>query len=128
MRHKKNRLLELSTGTKKKDVVIRELLTNLVAFWKIVTTWKRAKVLKAEADHFFSKLLEITARHTDETDQTRECIRYVKSRIYGEDTGKKVIRTYLPKYKESSAKSFVANYKLWVRMGDWADKIMIKLL
>jgi ribosomal protein L17 len=128
MRHKKNRLLELSTGMKKKDVVIRELLTNLVASWKIVTTWKRAKVLKAEADHFFSKLLEIVWRYENENDQNRECIRYVKSRIFGEDNGKKVIQTYLPKYKESSAKSFVANYKMWFRLGDWADKIMIKLL
>lgn len=128
MRHKKNRLLELSTGMKKKDVVIRELLTNLVAFWKIVTTGKRAKVLKAEADHFFSKLLEIVWRYQDEKDQTRECIRYVKSRIYGEDNGKKVMQVYLPKYKDASAKSFVANYNMWFRLGDGADQIMIKLL
>ena len=128
MRHKKNRLLELSTGDKKKDVVIRELLTNLVANGKIVTTWKRAKVLKAEADHFFSKLLETMWRYSDEKDWLREAIRYVKSRIYWEEVWKKVINTYLPKYKDLSAKSFVANYKMWFRLWDGAEKIMLKLL
>lgn len=84
--------------------------------------------MKAEADSFFAKLLEITARNKDEKDAKRECIRYVKSVVYG-DEWKKVIDIYLPKYIESGRKSgFVASYNMGFRFGDSAPKVMLKLL
>jgi ribosomal protein L17 len=129
MRHQKNRLLKIDTGVKTRAVYIRVLLTNLVKHGKLTTTQKRAKVLKAEADHFFSKLLEIMGRYQDEKDAKREAIRYVTSLIYGEDEGKLVVNTLLPKYlKEGRKTGFVAAYNLGFRSGDAAPKVLLKLL
>lgn len=127
MRHKKKRLMELNTWVKKKSVFIREMLTNLVKRGRVVTTPKRAKVLKAEADAFFSKLLSYSTRY-DEKSAHRECIRYVKAIIFSKEDGKKVIEEWLPKYKESKQKSFVQNYKLGFRKGDWVEKILVELM
>lgn len=121
-------MLELETGAKKKDIFVRQLLTNLVKNGKTTTTPKRAKVLKAEVDAFFARLIRL---HTtlEAKDATRESIRYIKSVIYGEAEGKKVLNVLLPKYKESGAKSsFVADYKLWFRVGDGVQKVLLKLL
>jgi ribosomal protein L17 len=128
MRHQKNRLLELSTGAKERRIFVRQLLTSLIRNGKVVTTPKRAQILKAEADSFFSQLLNIATRYPDEKDGKRECIRYVQSIIYGEEDGKKVISTLLPKYKDLKGKSFVADYKVGFRVGDASPKIMIKLI
>lgn len=128
MRHQKNRLLRIQTGVKTRAVYMRVLLTNLIKQGKLSTTQKRAKVVKAEMDHFFSKLLEITARFPDEKDARRECIRYTTSIIYG-DEGKKVIDTLLPKYIQEGRKTgFVASYNLGFRFGDAAPKVLLKLL
>ncbi|MBU0626422.1 hypothetical protein KKH82_03210 [Patescibacteria group bacterium] len=120
---------ELKTGPKKKSIFIRQLLTNLVRNGKVVTTPKRAKVLKAEADSFFSKLLEIAARYPEAKDVRRESVRYVSSRIFGEEDGKKVLATLLPKIQEEGRKTgFVAAYKVGHRVGDASPKIMIKII
>lgn len=129
MRHKKNQLLELHTGAKKRSIFIRQLLSSLIRTGKVVTTPKRAKVLKSEADSFFSTLLWMYSTYKDEKDAKRECIRYVKSLVYGEEDGKKVITTLLPKYKEAgNTSSFVTNVKVGFRVGDASPKIMVKLI
>ncbi len=128
MRHKYSKLIELDTWAKKRQIFVRQLLTNLVKHGKITTTPKRAKVLKAEADAFFADLVRI---HTtrDEKDARREQIRLIKSVIFGEEEGKKVLNVLLPKYIEAGkTSSFVANYKLWHRVGDGVEKILLKLL
>jgi ribosomal protein L17 len=107
---------------------VRQLLTNLIRNGKITTTGKRAKVLKSEANAFFSRLLRIY-RENEAKDARRESIRYVKSVIYGEPEGKKVLEKILPKYQaEGAPKSFVADYKIGYRPGDAAEKILLKLL
>ena len=58
------------------------MLSNLVKNGRIVTTPKRAKVLKAEADAFFSKLVRTYSRYSDENESKRECINIVKSDIF----------------------------------------------
>jgi len=128
MKHRKNKLLELSTWIVKKNVFIKTLLSNLIKSWKVTTTPKRAKVLKSHADYFFSRLIKITGQY-EEKDAKRECIRFIKENIDWEETGKMVLNTRLPKYKESwNQSSFVADYKMWYRVWDWAPKIMLKLL
>ena len=127
MRHKHNRLLEVNTGAKSKSVFMRMQLSSLLRAGKLTTTPKRAKVLKAYTDEFFSTLLNISAKY-EEKDATREAIRFVKSVVYGEAEGKKVIETLLPKYKEEKRKSgFTTEYKLGYRVGDASQKIMLKL-
>jgi ribosomal protein L17 len=129
MRHQKNRLNEIHTGPKKKSIFIRQLLTNLVRNGKVTTTPKRAKVLKAEADSFFSKLLEIAARYPEPKDVKRESIRYVSSRIFGEEDGKKVINTILPKIiEEGRTTGFVTAHKVGHRVGDASLKTMITII
>ena len=127
MRHQQNKLLELNTGAKSKWVFIRMQLSSLIRAWKITTTPKRAKVLKAFTDEFFSRLLSFDAKY-DEKATKREAIKYVKSVVYGEEEWKKVIETLLPKYREEKrASGFTTSYKLGFRVGDAAAKIMLKL-
>ena len=128
MKHQKNKLLQLSTWVVQKNVFIRTMLSNLIKNWKITTTPKRAKVLKSHADYFFSRLIKITSQY-EEKDARREWIRFIKENIDTEQEGKKVLDTFLPKYKENwNQSSFVADYKMWYRTWDWAPKIMLKLL
>ena len=104
------------------------MLTNLVRSGKVVTTPKRAKVLKADADSFFAHLIDLSTRYEDANDGKREAISYTKSVIFGKAEGKMVIEVYLPKYLEAKRRSsFVENYKLGVRKGDAVEKIMLKL-
>ena len=128
MRHRINKLKQLNTWAKKKDVFIRNLLTSLVKSGRVSTTPKRAKVLKAEADSFFAKLVKIYNRYNEESDSRRECIRIIKATIYGEDEGKKVMNELLPKYIANKNKSFVASYKIWFRKGDAAPITMLELI
>lgn len=128
MRHKDNKMLELHTGAKKRDVFVRQLLTNLIKNGKTTTTPKRAKVLKSEVDSFFANLVRMSKK-LSEKDARRECIRYIKATIFGEAEGKKVLNVLLPKYIASGAtSSFVADYKLGFRVGDGVQKILLKLL
>jgi ribosomal protein L17 len=128
MQHRKNKLLEINTGAKSKPVFIRQLLTNLVRNGKITTTSKRAVVLKSYADSFFAGLVKNTATYKDEKDARRENIRVIKSEIFSEPEGKKVLETLLPKYIEAGKKSgFTTSYRLGYRVGDGAEKILIKL-
>lgn len=107
---------------------MRMQLTSLVKNGKVTTTPKRAKVLKAYADSFFSSLLSLYEKG-DEAYAQREAIRMVKATIYGEEDGKKVIETLLPKYLAEGKKSgFVASYKMGFRVGDGAAKVMLKLV
>lgn len=100
MRHRKNRLLELQTGVQRKDNVVRNLITSLIANGQIVTTIKRAKVLKAEADSFFASLLACYTRYPNQDDATREIIRKIKAVVFTEEEGKKLVRDLLPQRKE----------------------------
>ena len=109
MRHQQNKLLQLNTGAKSKTVFMRMQLSSLIRAGKLTTTPKRAKVLKAFADTFFSTLLSFDAK-------------------YGEAVGKIVIETLLPKYREEKRTSgFTTSYKLGFRVGDAAAKTMLKL-
>ena len=127
MRHKYNKLLQVNTGAKSKSVFMRMQLSSLLRAGKLTTTPKRAKVLKMYTDEFFSTLLNISAKY-EEKDATREAIRFVKSVVFGEAEGKKVIETLLPNYKEENRKSgFTTEFKLGYRVGDASQKIMLKL-
>ena len=95
----------------------------------MTTSSKKAKVIKAEADAFFAKLVGFSTQYADEKDAKREAIRYVKHMIAGEDTGKKVIAEILPRLHQEGKKSgFIASYKLGYRPGDGAEKILLRIL
>lgn len=128
MRHRINKLKQLNTWAKTKEVFIRNLLTSFVKHGKIVTTPKRAKVLKSETDVFFSKLVKTYSRYTDENDAKRECINIVKATIFGEEEWKKVIRELLPKYVSENRTSYVLSYKMWPRKWDATERVMLKLV
>ena len=119
------------------------MLTNLVRNGKVTTTSKRAAVLKAEADALIGRLISNTKNYS-EADAKRENIRLIKSVIYSEAEGKKLLNDLLPKFVESGKKKllndllpkfvesgkmsgFVCNYKLGYRLGDGAEKILVKL-
>jgi ribosomal protein L17 len=104
------------------------MLTSLVKSGRVTTTPKRAKVLKAEADSFFAKLVKTYTRYNEESDSRRECIRIIKATIYGEEEGKKVMNELLPKYIADKNKSFVATYKIGFRKGDAAPITMLELM
>ena len=127
MQHRKNSLLEINTGVKSKWVYIRQMITNLVKNGKVTTTSKRAAVLKAETDALISRLVSNTKNYS-EKDARRENIRLIKSIIYSEPEGKKLLNDLLPKYVESGKNSgFICTYKLGYRLWDGAEKILVKL-
>lgn len=69
--------------------------------------------MKSQADSFFSKLVAQFAKYENEKDAQRECIRIIKSEIYGEEEGKKIMSDLLPKYREANrVSSFVEDYKV----------------
>ena len=109
--------------------VIKTMLTNFVREGHMTTSAKKAKVIKAEADAFFAKLVGFSTQYKDEKDAKREAIRYVKNMIAGEETGKKVISEILPRLHQEGKKSwFIASYKLGYRPGDGAEKILLRLI
>lgn len=127
MQHRKNALLEINTGVKSKWVYIRQMITNLIRNGKVTTTSKRAAVLKSEADALISRLVSNTEKYA-EKDAKRENIRLIKSVIYSEAEGKKLLNDLLPKFVESGKKSgFICTYKLGYRLGDGAEKILVKI-
>ena len=127
MQHRKNALLEINTGVKSKKVYIKQMLTNLIRNGKVSTTSKRAAVLKAEADSLISRLVSNTKQY-EEKDARRENIRLIKSLIYSEAEWKKLLNDLLPKYIESGKQSgFICTYKLGYRVGDGAEKVLVKL-
>ena len=130
MRHKHNKLIELTTGEHQtRSNLIRTLLTNLIRTGEMTTTSKRAKVLKSEADKFFARLVGLFDMYADEKDVRREAIRIVKSTIFSEAEGKKVVDELMPKYRSAGKKSgYVADYKMGHRIGDGAEKVLVRLI
>lgn len=130
MRHKQNKLIELTTGEHQtRSNLTRTMLTNLVRTGEMTTTSKRAKVMKSIADKFFGRLVGLFDMYEDEKDVRREAIRIVKSTIFSEAEGKKVIDELLPKYRAAGKKfGFVADYKVGFRKGDGAEKVLLRLI
>jgi len=103
------------------------MLTNLIKYGRVTTTDKKAKALKAYADHFFARLIGYTA-DKQEADSKRESIKFVKSVVWTEEEGKKVLNELVPNYINSNRKGgYVTAFKLGFRKGDSAEKIMITL-
>lgn len=128
MRHKFNRLLELQTWAQKETNVIRNLLTSLVLHGQIVTTPKRAKVLKSWADKFFARMVGF-GRNYAAADATRQAINLAKTTLYTEVAGKKAVNELVPKYTQAGKTAgFVADYKTTPRSGDNSMQVLVKLL
>jgi len=129
MRHKHKRVLEMNTGVVKTTSVLRNMLTSLIDSGKITTTGKKSRVLKAFADSFFSRLVRIHSNNSDAADAKRQAISYIKSMLYTDSAGKKVMEDILPKMLADGKKSgFVSNYKMWFRHGDAAEKVLVRLI
>lgn len=127
MRHRKNKLLQIRGSVQKRDLVMRTMLTNLVKNGYITTTQKKAKVLIAYTNSFFSKLSSFSS--FESSDANREIIRLVKSVVFWNDEWKKIVFEMLPFFisKEFST-SFLTHIKLGKRLGDGAELIKIEFL
>ena len=128
MRHQFKRTYEINTGDKKQSIFVKQLLSSLVRSGHVTTTPKRAMVLKATADKFFSRLVSKYKSYENPADGRRECIRVVKATILGEAEGKKVVDVLLPHYLATPKQSYIADYKLGPRKGDGAEEIRVQLL
>lgn len=106
---------------------MRNALTSLVTYGHITTTAKRARALRAYADHFFSRAGRIAQRYDDAGDVRRELTRYVKKIIFSADAGKKVVNELVPEYAGKKASGFTKQYKLGARKGDASEKIYLEL-
>lgn len=128
MRHRHKKNLKFRTGVQKRSMVVRSLLTSLVKYGAIKTTARKSKILKAEADSLFSRLVRLM-NNEDQSAGKREAIRVVKSLIFGENEGKKLINELLPTLIASGKTSgFVANYKMGPRVGDAAEAVLVKIV
>lgn len=126
MRHQRNRLIELNTGEGiTRSNLLRSMLTNLIRYDRITTTNKKAKAVKAFADHFFAKIVG----YGTESDGKRNAISYIKSIVWTEEEGKKALNILAPRYAWSNhVGGYTQMFKLGFRKGDTAEKVMIKLL
>lgn len=107
---------------------MRTMLTNLVKHGHLTTTEKKAKVLIAYADSFLAKLVSM-ANTLDADIANRESIRLVKSRVFGNDEGRKVIREILPAILTRKSESgFLSSVKLGKRIGDAAETVRIEII
>ncbi len=114
-------------SVQKKDLIMRNLLTSLIKYWKVKTTAKKAFLLKSMSDNFFSRIVRINKKLA-EKDARRESIRLVKRIVFGEQEWKKVVNELLPKILESKKTSwFVSSYKLWQRKWDWSEVVLVQL-
>lgn len=121
MRHKRNRAIELETWEfQTRSNVVRTLFTNLLSSWQIITTPKRAFVLKAFADSFLSTLTRLHAQWA-----RAEAIRRIKATVWTEKEWKKLLEDLA---SFSSDTSFIATYKLGMRKWDASEKILVKLI
>lgn len=128
MRHRKNKLLKIRGCVQKRDLVMRTMLTNLIRHGHLTTTEKKAKVLVAYADSFFAKIVSMTNR-LDADVANRESIRLVKSRVFGNDEGRKVIREIVPALlTRKSGSGFLSSVKLGKRIGDAAETVRIEII
>ena len=116
----------MNTGIVKQQTVLRNLLTSLVTYGSIETTPSRARALKAYADGFFSRLVKRSKTLSD-ADARRENIRDVKSVLFTEDAGKKVMDSLLPTFVSRETSSYVANHKAGLRPGDATTKVIVTL-
>lgn len=129
MKHRHKSVRKLRSCVQKRDNVVRNMLTSLVMSWQVVTTSWRARVLKHEAEKFFSTLVKVFEKYDEEKDVKREVIRRVQSIIFSEAEWKKVVNELLPKYKEEwKTSGFVTDYKMWTRSWDNSEKVMVKLI
>lgn len=128
MRHQFKKTRKINVWAQRSEIVVRNMLTSLVISWQIVTTVSKARVVKAQADKFFWRLVSLFDKYENLADVRREAIRILKSTLYTEEAWKKVLSELLPKYKElNKSYWFISDYKLWVRSWDWAEKILLKL-
>lgn len=110
MRHRHKKSVLMNTGVIKQQTVLRNLLTSLVVSGSIETTPSRARALKAYADGFFSRLVKRTTTMS-EADAHRENIREIKSTLFTDVAGKKVIDSLLPQFISLETTSYVTNHK-----------------
>ncbi len=126
MRHRHKKSVQMNTGVVKQQTVLRNLLTSLVVHGSIETTPSRARALKAYADGFFSRLVKRT-KNLSEADAVRENIREVKSVLFTEEAGKKMINDLLPQFVSRDASSYVTNHKAGLRSGDATTKVIVSI-
>lgn len=129
MRHRYNKLLELSTWIQKKSNVVRNLITSLLTEKRITTTPKRAKVLRYETEKLFAKLVRTYNSYENKEDSLREVKRILDKVVFD----KKLINTtleekLLPYLEEKRTSWFVRNYRVWIRTWDSVEKIMVELI
>lgn len=129
MRHRYNKLLELSTWIQKKWNVVRNLITSLLREKRITTTPKRAKVLRYETEKLFAKLVRTYNSYENKEDSLREVKRILDKVVFD----KKLINTtleekLLPYLEEKRTSWFVRNYRVWIRTWDSVEKIMVELI
>lgn len=128
MRHRKNKLLKIRGSVQSRDLVMRTMLTNLIRYGHLTTTEQKAKVLIAYTNSFFAKLASMSTKLAP-TDAQREIVRWVKSLVFGNDEGKKVVDEYLPAFSSQHlTTSFVTHIKLGKRTGDSAEMVKIEFI
>jgi len=128
MRHKHKRATKLAPDAQKRSNLMRNLLTSLVLQGSIVTTFRRAKALCAEADSFFAHLVK-RSRQEDKAAARRVVINMLKQTLYTDEAGKKVLDEILPLWVQSEKMTgFVQALKLGPRKGDAAEAMVVRLL
>jgi len=145
MRHRYKKIKYLNTGVVKKQLVLRNLLTSLIKNWELITTPKRAKVLKSFADKFFNRVMRLIKKYSNNEEMLKKEVIKLVNVYFTNDGGpyrfggkrkaagqlnvkEKFVDLMVPALKELDITTgFIQDYKLWFRKGDWVEEILVKL-
>ncbi len=128
MRHRYKTLKTLKTGVQKRQNVVRNLLTSLVKYWQIKTTEKKAKVLKAQVDSLFNKVIAYKEKYDDKA--FKSIVEKLADEYLTADAEAKsrFLMEYIPKIVNSNKKTgFVYNYKFVARKWDNVLQVVVGL-
>lgn len=112
--------MDRKLGRKKdnRNHLVRNLMTSLVLYEKIVTTEAKAKTLKGEIDRLISN-----AKSQESLTARRNLIKV----LYDSNAVKKTMEVLVPRYAERKS-GFTRLFRLGVRVGDGAPKFQIELI
>ncbi|MFA6423282.1 MAG: 50S ribosomal protein L17 [Patescibacteria group bacterium] len=106
-------------GRKKanRNHLVRNLLTSIILYEKVVTTEAKAKTIKSEIDRIITKAKknDLAAR------------RYVAKILFDMNAVKKTMEVLAPRYINRTS-GYTQIYKLGQRVGDGAPKYQINLI
>ncbi len=97
--------------------LVRNLISNIILYEKIITTRPRAKSVATGIDRLISRSLDLDLAKR----------RFAKTKLYDRLAIKKLFEVIVPNAQQSPYRGFVQMYPLVPRQGDRASQVLVRL-